>query len=121
MRHIVVCKITLLALGGCVLAPEPNLNADGYHRVPIPSGCYGHELDRNVQLTIALEQSLLSLLQESEGAGKCWYERGDGSLLLTIDDECGPHQEVEFRRVYENWTVVEERDVPVVTCDVRAP
>jgi hypothetical protein len=120
MSRIVLSAITSLALIGCASAPAPSRALDGYRRIAIPPGCYGHESDRNVQLASELEARLLGLLQDRGSGVHCWHERENGSLLLTIDDECGPHREVEFQRLAGNWALASERDVPLVICDARA-
>jgi hypothetical protein len=41
----------------------------------------------------------------------CWHERWDGTLVVTIGSECGPHREAEFQRRATRWALKDERDV----------
>jgi len=120
----------LLALAGCASGP-PSLAANGYERVAIPQGCYGHGAPKeyNVRLNSELEQQLVDLLPHKSSAARCWYEHEDGSLVLTIGDGCSPHQEAIFERLgtmtlnqqppVNMWSLEHFKDVPIVLCDER--
>jgi hypothetical protein len=99
-----------------------SIAADGYDRVQTPAGCYSHteSRDRNVRLSPELEGELNSLLGDGGLSDvRCWYEQPDSGLLLTIGDECGPHQAATFQRVGKVWTLRQKRDVPIGLCDER--
>jgi hypothetical protein len=120
MRYFVLAFLTSLVVA-CTTKPEAASAIPGVTRVSIPAGCYSNETDRdwNVRLSGEFESTLLGLINEDAIGSHCWREKRDGRLLLTIDDECGPHREAVFERVAGVWTLVGTQDVPVVLCDVR--
>ena len=100
-----------LALASCASIRAPTLEVDGYARIPIPPGCYGSQSEHNAQLTPELDHELVGLLRDLPSDILCWHERWDGTLVVTIGSECGPHREAEFQRRATRWALKDERNV----------
>jgi hypothetical protein len=117
MKGNVLRLAVALITGGCASAHEPTAEVDGYFRIAIPEGCYGHEGDHNIQLASEFEHLLVDLLKTAPSDAMCWHEHSDGGLLVEIGDECGPHREAEFLRVTGSWMLKDEHEVPLVLCE----
>jgi hypothetical protein len=120
MRRIALCSVLALALVGCVSAPQPTLEVDGYSRIPVPQGCYGgaDKHEHNIQLDPELEHELVGLLRDPPIGVVCWHEQRDATLLVTIGSACGPYREAEFQRSAAKWALKDERNV-VSECFIR--
>ena len=120
MRHRMGMLLAIVSTG-CASAGAPSLQVNGYARIPTPTGCYEHvsQRDRNVQLTPELERYLIGLLKSPTPDARCWYERPDRRIEVSLGDECGPHQVAVFHREGEAWGLLETRDQPLVICDRR--
>jgi hypothetical protein len=120
MNRIALFSVHVLALAGCASARPPTLEVDGYVRIPIPAGCYGSggARDHNVLLSPELHGELIRLLRDPPIDVMCWHERPDGTLLVTIGSECGPHREAEFQRLAATWVLKGEQNI-VSECFIR--
>jgi hypothetical protein len=121
MKRIAPFLTIVVVAFGCTASRAPTSQADGYRRTSTPAGCFEHlsERDRNLELAVELETQLLALLGPGASDPTCWYERSEGTLLVTIGGECGPHRRAEFQRVANAWTLAKTEDVPLVLCHER--
>ena len=116
--------LLVIATSACASRASPSLNVEGYERVCILPGCYGHvdEQEHNLRLSPDLERQLLEAADaRSTDQYICWYETPSSQLKVTLGDECSEYREVVFSRKAGQWIVASRRNVPLVLCDVKKP
>jgi hypothetical protein len=116
--------LLVIAVSACASRASPTLNVEGYERVRIPPGCYGHivEQEHNIRLTPELERELLEQADpRSTDRYICWYETPTSLVKVTLGNECSEYREVVFSRTDGQWAAISRRDVPLVLCDIKKP
>lgn len=114
--------LAVATLSACASTRDPSIAVEGYERIPVPPGCYGHtsEKEHNLRLSPELERRLLATTAPHPSTGQaCWYETRNHRVKLTFGDECLEYQEFVLERTEDRWLVVSHNEVPFVMCHRR--
>ena len=126
MRYLYVLPAALVLLVACATPVQRVAPSGSWYYADHVQGCVKFVGDRGerTQTTVVLEDSFHALLMsklpaDSVPSPQCWYEMGDGSLLLQSGDYCRSPHWVTFVRANDTWQVAKTED-PYMSCHPKA-